>query len=110
MLTDVAFIGYKRNEYRLPEYYKPHEIHIAKWDAETLQKHSDEPLLILDDALEKGETINAVGIALKELGIRKFDFAVLRNIKRSNGIGRPFFSEMRSTSSGLSFVKNQISN
>lgn len=79
MPPDVVFIGCTRNPVG-HDYYVPREVHAARWDIELLRSHSKSSILVVDDAIDNGSTIKAVARFMDNLGIRKFDFACLRNV------------------------------
>jgi adenine/guanine phosphoribosyltransferase-like PRPP-binding protein len=82
-LLDAVFVGHTRYPIDPPfQYYKPGEIYITEWDAQTLIKHNKSSILIVDDTIYDGNTIDAVAGFLYSLGIQKFGFAYLRDMKK----------------------------
>jgi len=83
MLIDVAFAGYYRERYLQPNYYKPKEVHIDGWDAQLLKKHHWDSVLVVDDVMETGGTIDAVTNALGRFGINEIDTFLFTKLRKT---------------------------
>ncbi len=79
MLHGLVFLGYTRKPTE-ENYYKPGEVYATKWDIETLRKHSQSSILVVDDAIDNRTTLTAIAKFMNNLGIKNFNFICLRDM------------------------------